>query len=270
MPSSTFGFGNAAHGVAKFFSDELSGIGVDRIGDLRHVTLLHQDADHVDRAFGHAIGQFLDGDGLRDRHFTGDLSFGSLSRWPEMRWTRRRNEATERSWTSSAERAVTTVSRPRRFSAPTRGVFGGGAGRTGAPPGPRRMVRGASSSSASSTGRAPGFAGHWLGAEAFLGDLVGLAFGFFVVLAALFFVTFARFRFGAVRLVGFFAALPNARFFLGDLALFGFTQARVGERVSPRVSFLVRECAQHDSGRLQSSAGNGGAQQQAPPAPWRL
>ena len=67
------GLGDAAHGVAEFFGDELGGIGVDRIGDLRHVTLLHQDADHVDGALGHAVGQFLDGDRLRDRHFAGDL-----------------------------------------------------------------------------------------------------------------------------------------------------------------------------------------------------
>ena len=68
-----------------------------------------------------------------------------------MRWLRRRNEATERSRTSSAESAVTTVSRPRRFSAPARGAFGAGAGRAATPP--RRGLRGASSSSASSVGR---------------------------------------------------------------------------------------------------------------------
>ena len=67
------GLGDAAHGVAEFLGDELGGVGVDRVGDLRHVTLLHQDADHVDRALGHAVGQFLDGDRLREDHFAGDL-----------------------------------------------------------------------------------------------------------------------------------------------------------------------------------------------------
>ena len=70
------GFGDAAHGVAELLGDELGGIGVDRIGDLRHVTLLHQDADHVDGALGHAVGQFLDGDRFRERHFAGDLFLG--------------------------------------------------------------------------------------------------------------------------------------------------------------------------------------------------
>jgi hypothetical protein len=158
-----------------------------------------------------------------------------------MRWTRRRNEATERSRTSSAESAVTTVSRPRRFSALTRGVLGAGAGRAaGATAGGTRSFL-----FVSFEDRAPsaGLCRYRLGAEALLGDLVSLSLGFFVVLAALFFITFTRLRFGTVRLVGLFAALPNARFFLGDLALFGFTQARVGKRMSPRASLLFRERA---------------------------
>src|SRR5690606_1018152 len=35
--------------------------------------LLHHQLDDVHRAFGHAVGEFLDGDGLRDRHLAGDL-----------------------------------------------------------------------------------------------------------------------------------------------------------------------------------------------------
>ena len=42
------GLGDAAHGMAEFLGDQLGGIGVDRVGDLRHVALLHQNADHVD------------------------------------------------------------------------------------------------------------------------------------------------------------------------------------------------------------------------------
>ena len=76
------------------------------------------------------------------------FSFGS-SRWPVMRCTRRRNDATERSRTSSALSAVTTVRRPRRFSPVLLAGFGAVAGRATPP----RRVRGASSSSASSTGR---------------------------------------------------------------------------------------------------------------------
>src|SRR6266508_3168932 len=83
------------------------------------------------------------------------FSFGSSAVCPFNRCTRRRKAATERSRSSSALSAVTTVSRLRFFCAPLRGALGAGAGR--AAPGPRR-VRGTSSSSGSSAGRAPGLA----------------------------------------------------------------------------------------------------------------
>ena len=73
------GLGDAADGMTELLGDELGGVGVDRIGDLRHVTLLHQDADHVDAALGHAIGELLDRDGLRDRHFARDLFLGLVA-----------------------------------------------------------------------------------------------------------------------------------------------------------------------------------------------
>ena len=60
-------FGDTAHRVAQFFGDELGGVGVDRVGDLRHVTLLHQDLDDVDTALRHAVREFLDRDRFRDR-----------------------------------------------------------------------------------------------------------------------------------------------------------------------------------------------------------
>ena len=61
------GFGDALDGVAELFGDELRGVGVDHVVDRRHVALLHQHADHVDGALGHAVGEFLDRDGFRDR-----------------------------------------------------------------------------------------------------------------------------------------------------------------------------------------------------------
>ena len=81
------------------------------------------------------------------------FSFGSLDAMPLRRCVRRRNEATERSRTSSARSAVTSVRRPRCFSTPARGA---GRGAAGARAAPGRRGRGASSSSASSARRAPG------------------------------------------------------------------------------------------------------------------
>ena len=65
---------------------------------------------------------------------------------------RRRNEATERSRTSSARKAVTKVRRPRSFGGAARGAAGRAAAGRAAPGAPgRRDTRGASSSSASMT-----------------------------------------------------------------------------------------------------------------------
>src|SRR5579883_2508256 len=117
------------------------------------------------------------------------FSFGS-SRWPVMRCTRRRNDATERSRSSSAESAVTTVRRPRRFSPPLRGAFGAAAARAA-----RRFIFVGLKRQPSA-----GFRRRHarLGAKSLLRDLVGFALGFFLVLAALFFLALARFRSGAL------------------------------------------------------------------------
>ena len=65
------GFGDALDGVAEFLGDQLGGVGVDHVGDLHHLALLHQQLDDVDGALGHAVGEFLDGDGLGDRRLRG-------------------------------------------------------------------------------------------------------------------------------------------------------------------------------------------------------
>ena len=67
------GLGDAPHAVAEFLGDQLGGVGVDRVGDLEHLPLLHQQLDHVDRALRHAVREFLNGDRLRDRHLAYEL-----------------------------------------------------------------------------------------------------------------------------------------------------------------------------------------------------
>ena len=61
------GRGDALDGVAEFLGDQLRGVGIDHVGDLVHRALLHQQPDHVNGAFRHAVGEFLDVDGFRDR-----------------------------------------------------------------------------------------------------------------------------------------------------------------------------------------------------------
>ena len=61
--------------MAEFFGDQLGGIGINHVGDLDHLALFHQETDHVYRAFGHTVGQFLDGDGFRNDDLAGNLFF---------------------------------------------------------------------------------------------------------------------------------------------------------------------------------------------------
>ena len=174
-----------------------------------------------------------------------------------MRWTRRRNDATERSRTSSALSAVVSVRRPRCFGAPARGrLDGGGAGRTGAPPTPRRAGR-RSSSSASGVivraigGRRDDLGLFFLAAEALLGDLVGLALGLLVVAAAILLGALARF--GGLALGAFdrVALGADLRLFLGDLAFLGLAHLGVAERVRAPVLLFLGERAQQNAGRLR-------------------
>ena len=64
------GFRHAAHAVTHFLGDQLRGVGVDHVVDLQHLSLLHQQANHVDRAFGHAVGEIRN----RDRIGNDDLA----------------------------------------------------------------------------------------------------------------------------------------------------------------------------------------------------
>ncbi|MND84428.1 hypothetical protein D3C80_763190 [compost metagenome] len=72
------GFGNALDGMAEFDRDQFRQIGVDHVARLHHLAFLHQELDDVDGAFGHALRQFLNGNGLRQDHFAHDLFTGFL------------------------------------------------------------------------------------------------------------------------------------------------------------------------------------------------
>ena len=59
--------------MAEFGDHQLGGVGVDGLVDGRHHAHLHQRLDDVDAALGHAVGEFLDGDGLRHDDVAHDL-----------------------------------------------------------------------------------------------------------------------------------------------------------------------------------------------------
>ena len=65
--------GHALGRVAELLHDELGGIDVDHIVDFVHRAFFHQVLDDVDGALGHAVGELLDRDDLRDHHLADDL-----------------------------------------------------------------------------------------------------------------------------------------------------------------------------------------------------
>ena len=74
--------GDAANRMAHLLGDELSRIRIDHVGDLVDLALLHQQTDDVHRTFGHAVGEFLDGDRLWDCHVADDFLLGLLVPMP--------------------------------------------------------------------------------------------------------------------------------------------------------------------------------------------
>ena len=65
--------GDALHRVAEFLGDELRGVRIDHVGDLVHLSLAHEELDHVDAALRHAVGKFLDRDRLGNDDLACDL-----------------------------------------------------------------------------------------------------------------------------------------------------------------------------------------------------
>src|SRR6185437_2374700 len=240
------GFRDAAYGMAHFLGDQLRGVGVNGVVDLQHLTLLHQQADHVDRAFRHAVGEIGNGDDVGNGDFAHEL-FLRLVRGMALEPL---GAAAERSDRTLAH----FVGAQRRDQRQAAAFFRRRA--TG-----RRGTRGSRTRGAAGTARGAravvvvGFRRHAAGrqllylvfAETLLGDFAGLALGFFLVLAALFLFALARFRGFALGFIDALAALAAARFFLGDLALFGFAHARIGQRMGARDALLLGQRAKNDA-----------------------
>ncbi len=148
--------GDALHPVAELLHHQLGGVGVERLRDRRHHAHAHQRLDHVGRARGHAVGEFLHGDRVRQHDLAHDLQPDRSAAAPVPAWRRsrsrwRRTEARLRTLSSSPSIAACTSIRPerlRRSSPPFFGAATGGlrGGSPGAPPG-RRTGRDSSSSS---------------------------------------------------------------------------------------------------------------------------
>ena len=133
---------------------------------------------------------------------------------------------------------MTTVNRPRRFSPTVRCGFGAGAGRTIAPPGPRRG-RGASSSSSSINARGARLCRCGLGAKALVGNLGRFLLGLVFVRATFGFMDLARFRFTPFLFFGRLLGPENVGFRFGALALFNLDKFGFAQRTGAGIDLRL-------------------------------
>ena len=217
------------------------------------------------------------------------FSFGSFEAWPFRRWVRRRNEAIERSRTSSALSAVTTVRRPRSFAGAGLWVVLGGHRAHGAAGATADLARaliligGVGGNTGRPGGGAAVAGGVWGGArrvagagavvaapaavvalglgftKSLLGFLLGLTLGFLFAAMAFFFGLAANFGGLAFGLLDAFAAGAALGLFLRQAALFDFARAGIGQRACTGRALILGQCTQHHArSGLRGAAGVAG------------
>ena len=269
------GFGDALDRVAEFFGDELRGVGVDHVGDLVHRALAHQHLDHVDRALGHAVGEFLDGDRLGQHDFAGELfllrpagkALQALHAAPEG-GDRARALFLAAGGGGDGQAAAALflagrgAGRARRHDHLGRhagaandalGLFllrrAGGTGDRRHGDRARRSARRADRRAGS---RSRGRCGRAAFAQAALGLFLGAALGFCVVLAAGLFLALARFGGLALGALLRLALGAGARLDLGDAAFFLLAPLGVEQGAGAGLALLFRQGAQDDAGRARA------------------
>ena len=190
---------------------------------------------------------------------------------------RRRNEAIERSRTSSAVSAVTSVRRPRCFcGAGLAVVFGGSGGADGAARTATDLARtfilvggvggdtgGARGGRRGSLGRGGGLG---LGfAETLLGFEFGLALGFLVLAVALFLGLAAGFGGFALGLLDAFLGVAALGFLFRQPAFLDVADLGVGQRAGARGTLVLGQGTQHHAGTAARRGRRGGTGQRRGP-----
>ena len=254
------GRGDAADVVAHLLGHDLRRVGVEHVGDLHQLAVFHQQADHVDGALRHAVGELLHGDRLGDHHVADDLLL-------------RRREAVQPGAAASRACGVTEASeRSRSLSdalkrvgdgqpaapalAARRGLGAGrlrhfkplrarsaAAGTCGGAAVGRLGARGAGAASSPSRRRASSSPRR----RACSSDCLRASSSAWRRSAS------ARSRAAASS-----SSARRRASILGLLALLGLADARLGERMGARVALLVGQRAQHDAARARTRRGCAG------------
>src|SRR5262249_36843848 len=244
--------GDAFDGVAELLGDELGGVGIDHVGDLHHLALLHEQADDVDCALRHAVREFLDGDRLGDGDFADELLLRfivDLALLP-LDATAEGGDGTLTHFSGverGHHREAAAVLLGPSARGPRRGCgAGGSAGAAAAARTREFVVLGFGYRVAEADRHACGLL-RLVVAEALLGFLLGLALGLVVVPPALFLLALAR-------LCGF-TLYPLARVALAAAALLlcphaaflGLANLRALEGAGARTALFLGQSAQHDA-----------------------
>src|SRR5829696_8640060 len=284
-------FGDPLHGVAELLGDELRGIGVDRVGDLEQLALLHQEADHVDGALRHAVRELLDRDRLRDNDLAGELllRLGGAVAGQALHAAAERGEraralvlAAGRGRDRQPAAVAVAARRPRRLrrrddpgrhagaaddalalglvlgldraaGRPHSGCGRPGGGRIGGRGRARHVIQ-ALRPARVARGRArTGRAAGRQGllAEAASGLVLGAALALVLLVAALLLVALAGLGGGALAGVAGLALGAALRFLLGVTAILLLADAGVGEGVGARIALRIGQRAQHHAGRAR-------------------
>ena len=288
------GRGDALDGVAHFLGDQLRGVGIDHVGDLVHRALLHQQADDVDRALRHAVGEFLDRDRFRDRHLADQL-FLRLVRGVSLQALGAAAERGDRTLAHVVgvergdqrqaaafllrARLVGGLGGRRRGAWRRRGRGGSGAdlhprrnrrrqrpGRArAAPQQPDGLPAGRAAAGGSRSSGRRRRRGLGLGlAKSLLGLDFGLALGFLFQPVPFFLGLAAGFGGLAFGLFDAFTAGAALGFFLGQPPFLDFAHLGVGQRAGAGGTLVFRQRAQHHAGtaarraRRCRGAGEGG------------
>ena len=252
------GGGDPLDGVAEFLGDQLRGVGIDHVGDLVHRALLHQQADDVDRALGHAVGEFLDVDGFRDDDFADQLFLGLVG----LMALQALGAAAER-----GDRALAHVVGIQRGNQRQAAALFGGRGLGG---GLRSRDRTGDAAGAATdlartfvlvgdvggdTGRACGRRRSGLGrggrglglgfTKATLGLEFGLALGFLFLAVALFLGLAAGFGGFALGLLDTFLGVAALGFLFGEAPFLHVADLGVGQGAGARGTLVLSQGAQH-------------------------
>ncbi len=252
--------GHALDGVAEFLGDQLGGVGIDHVGDLVHRALLHQQPDDVDRAFGHAVGEFLNVDGFGDDHLANQF-FLRLVRLMSLQALGAAAERCDRALAHviGIERGhqgqASALLRRCRLGGRLRGDHRAGSAAGAAADLARTFVlvggvggdagrsRGGNRSGGPGRG-CRGSAGFGF-AKTFLGFEFGLALGFLILPVAFFFGLAAGFGGFPLGLLDAFLAVAARDFRFRQTPLFDVTDLGVGERAGARGALVLGQGPQH-------------------------